>query len=76
MSGAQTPEKLAHKANLIARFFAAQPQVDAVAATADHFKKFWEPRMRAQMWAWIDAGGGATLAPLAREAFERLRASG
>jgi formate dehydrogenase subunit delta len=73
---AATAEKLAHKANLIARFFAAQPKSDAVAATADHFKKFWEPRMRAQMWAWLDGGGGASLEPIARQALDQLRSQG
>ena len=67
-----TAEKLFHKANQIARFFAAQPHADAAAATAEHFVKFWEPRMRAQALAHLDAGG-AGLEPIARAALERLR---
>jgi formate dehydrogenase subunit delta len=75
MSGEAQPgtaEKLVHKANQIARFFAAQPRADAVAATTDHLAKFWAPRMRAQAFAWLDAGG-AGLEPVARAALERLR---
>ncbi len=67
-----TAEKLVHKANQIARFFAGQPHADATAATADHLAKFWEPRMRAQAFALLDAGG-AGLDPAARAALERLR---
>jgi formate dehydrogenase subunit delta len=66
-------DKLVHKANQIARFFATQPRGDAVAATADHLMKFWEPRMRAQMLGWLDEGAANGLEPVAREAFEQLR---
>jgi formate dehydrogenase subunit delta len=66
-----TPEKLVHKANLIARFFVAQPRADAVAGTLDHIKKFWDPRMRAQMLAFLEDGGQG-LEPVAREAFDQL----
>ena len=75
MSGEAQPgtaEKLAHKANQIARFFAGQPRADAVAATSDHLARFWEPRMRAQAFALLDAGG-AGFDPVARAALERLR---
>jgi formate dehydrogenase subunit delta len=67
-----TAERLVHKANQIARFFAAQPGSDAVAATCDHLAKFWEPRMRAQAYAHLDAGA-AGLEPVARAALEQLR---
>jgi formate dehydrogenase subunit delta len=67
-----TAEKLVHKANQIARFFASQPHGDATAAAADHLAKFWEPRMRAQAYAYLDAGGG-DLEPAARAALEQLR---
>ena len=53
-----TPEKLVHKANLIARFFVAQPRADAVAGTLDHIKKFWDPRMRAALIGHAKSGGG------------------
>jgi len=67
-----TAEKLARKANQIARFFAAQPHIDAAAAVTDHILKFWPQRMQDQALAWLD-GGGEGLDPLAKEALERLR---
>jgi formate dehydrogenase subunit delta len=70
--GQRTIDGLVHKANLIARYFASQPRADAVVEAADHIHKFWEPRMRAQAYAWLDAGGGG-LEPVARQALERLR---
>jgi formate dehydrogenase subunit delta len=67
-----TPEKLVRKANQIARFFAAQPRQDAVAGVLDHIRKFWDPRMRAQMLIFLDEGGGAELEPIARAALDQL----
>jgi len=67
-----SPEKLVMMANQIAAFFASQKHGDAVAATADHLLKFWEPRMRADMLKHLDAGG-AGLSPVAREAAAQLR---
>jgi formate dehydrogenase subunit delta len=58
-----TPEKMVHMANQIALFFAGYPQDEAVAGVADHIQKFWEPRMRAQLTAYL-AAGGANLHPL------------
>jgi formate dehydrogenase subunit delta len=77
MTGAVQPsaaEKLTHKANQIARFFAAQPRGDAVAAACDHLAKFWDPRMQAQAFAMLDAGGPG-LEPVARAAIEQLRSA-
>ena len=68
----RTIDGLVHKANLIARYFSSQPRADAVAEAADHIHKFWDPRMRAQAYAWLVAGGGG-LEPVARQALERLR---
>jgi formate dehydrogenase subunit delta len=48
---------MVHKANQISLFFASYPRDEAVAGVADHLKKFWEPRMRRQLMAYIDAGG-------------------
>lgn len=52
-----TDDKLAYMANQIATAFRAQPREGAAAAVADHINKFWEPRMRAQLLAQLDAGG-------------------
>ncbi|MEE4117618.1 MAG: formate dehydrogenase subunit delta [Paracoccaceae bacterium] len=51
-----TDEKLAYMANQIATAFRANPS-EAAAAVADHINKFWEPRMRAQLLARLEAGG-------------------
>lgn len=51
------PDHMVHKANQIALFFASYPRDEAVAGVADHFKKFWEPRMRRQLVAYLEAGG-------------------
>lgn len=45
MSG-HTLEKLVYMANQIAREFGFQQPGQAAEATADHLRKFWEPRMR------------------------------
>ena len=54
----------------IARNFAAIGHDDAVAATADHIVKFWDPRMKAE----ILAGDRETLSRVAREAVALLAA--
>jgi formate dehydrogenase subunit delta len=68
-----SPDKLAYMANQISKFFASQGHDSAVAGTADHIEKFWDPRMRAAIFAHLEAGG-AGLDPIAREALERLAA--
>jgi formate dehydrogenase subunit delta len=66
-----TPAKMVHMANQIALFFAAYPHDEAVAGVADHLKKFWEPRMRAQLLAYL-AEGGTGLHPLVVEGARTL----
>ena len=51
------PDHMVHLANQIALFFASYPHEEAVAGVADHIKKFWEPRMREKLSAYIIAGG-------------------
>lgn len=50
-------EKLVYMANQIADFFATMPEAESVPGVADHINKFWEPRMRRQLFAILDAGG-------------------
>ena len=52
----------------IARNFAAIGQDNAVAATADHIVKFWDPRMKAALLA----GETGALSPIARGAVAML----
>ena len=66
-----TDDKLVYMANQIGRFFAHQPHDQAVAAVADHIRKYWEPRMRKAILARL-AAGGAGLEPQVREAVEQL----
>jgi formate dehydrogenase subunit delta len=68
------PEKLTMMANQIGAFFKAQGEAEAPAAIADHLKKFWEPRMRADIIAHASAGG-AGLDPLVQKAVALLGAS-
>ncbi len=65
-------ERLVYMANQIAKFFAAQGKDATVAGVADHLRKFWDPRMRAQILAHVDAGG-AGLEPHVAEAVAKLR---
>jgi formate dehydrogenase subunit delta len=67
-----SPDKLVMMANQIGKFFASQPHGDAVAAIADHLRKFWEPRMRAQILDHL-AKGGAGLDPPVLKAVESLK---
>jgi len=50
-----SPDKLIYMANQIARSFRSRGSQQAVAATAEHISNFWEPRMRSQLFALLDA---------------------
>ena len=67
-----TPEHMVHMANQIARFFAAYPREQAVEGVADHLKKFWEPRMRKDIEAYV-AKGGQGLDALVVDAVKKLQ---
>jgi formate dehydrogenase subunit delta len=63
--------KLVYMVNQIARAFAAEGEDRAVAATAEHLKLFWDPRMRREILAHL-AAGGEGLEPVSRAALKRL----
>jgi formate dehydrogenase subunit delta len=67
-----TSEKLVIMANQIGKFFDSQPPATRVPGIADHIRKFWDPRMREQIFIQLD-GGGAGIDPVVREALETLR---
>jgi formate dehydrogenase subunit delta len=68
-------DSLVRMANQIGSFFEAMPDpVQAQDGIAEHLKKFWEPRMRRELLAGIDAGGDIGLAPVVSEAISRHRA--
>lgn len=66
-------QRLVRMANDIGNFFKSEPDHDtAVESVALHLKKFWDPRMRREIVAYVDAGG-SELADLVREAVLKLR---
>ena len=60
--------RLIYMANQIARNLAAQGEAAAIAATAQHIRDFWDPRMKAA----IMAADQTALDPIARTAVCRL----
>jgi formate dehydrogenase subunit delta len=72
MSPEKTTDKLVYMANQIGKFFASQKDEHAIAGTAEHIRKFWDPRMRAAIFAHLEAGG-AGLDPKVRQAIESLQ---
>ncbi len=67
-------DRLIYMANQIGKFFHSQGHDKAVAGVSEHIRKFWDPRMRAGIFAHLDAGG-AGLDPNVREAIEILKRS-
>ncbi len=67
-----SPDKLVYMANQIGKFFKSQGEDAAVKGTAEHLRKFWDPRMRAAILRHL-ANGGDGLEPIARQAVEKLR---
>lgn len=61
--------RLHYMADQIARNLEAEGHDAAVAATADHIVKFWDPRMKAA----ILASDISALSPIAREALATLK---
>ncbi|AHG47156.1 formate dehydrogenase subunit delta [Rhizobium leguminosarum bv. trifolii CB782] len=49
-----TKSKLVYMANQIATFFKSQPASEAVEGVANHINKFWEPRMRRQLFEILE----------------------
>lgn len=71
------PEQtLVRLANRIGDFFSVYPDhQEAVDGVADHLRKFWEPRMRRQLYGYVDGPqAGAGLTALVREAVMARRA--
>ncbi|MGC8519638.1 MAG: formate dehydrogenase subunit delta [Steroidobacteraceae bacterium] len=69
-------ELLVKMANEISEFFAAEsPPPQAAEDVAQHLRRFWEPRMRRQIIAYVRATSGAGLSELARRGIETLAAA-
>jgi formate dehydrogenase subunit delta len=67
----QSSEKLVMMANQIARNLMVHGDDEAASLTADHIRKFWEPRMREQILGCLEHGGSG-LSPVARRAVEQI----
>jgi formate dehydrogenase subunit delta len=52
-----SPDRLVYMANQIGKFFVYQNKDEVVPGIANHIRKFWDPRMRQAMFAYLDAGG-------------------
>ena len=70
---AMSPDRLVYMANQIGKFFEVQRADEVVPGIANHIKKFWDPRMRKAIFAYLDEGGEG-LDPPVREAIVRLQA--
>ncbi len=67
-------DNLVRMANRIGEFFVAMPdRAEAKVGIVDHIRKFWEPRMREQLFAHIDREDDSGLAPLVLEAVNEER---
>jgi formate dehydrogenase subunit delta len=68
-------DNLIRMANRIGDFFEAMPDAnEARDDIAHHLKRFWEPRMRRELVAHVDAGGGSELKPIVIESIRKYRA--
>lgn len=63
-------DRIVHMANQIARAFKSKGEAEAIAATAEQIRNFWDPRMRRQLATDL-AAGGAGLDMTARQAAEQ-----
>ncbi len=66
------PDRLVYMANQIGKFFQYQREDEVVPGIAGHIKAFWDPRMRAAIFAYIDQGGEG-LDPKVKEALLQLK---
>ena len=65
-------ERIVEMANQIGDFFAPYPPPRRAEGIRNHLRTYWDPRMREELLALVDAGG-AGLAPHVIEAAKLLR---
>jgi formate dehydrogenase subunit delta len=53
----KSSDKLVMMANQIGTFFKSQGPDKVVSGTAEHIRKFWDPRMRASIAKYVHDGG-------------------
>jgi formate dehydrogenase subunit delta len=66
--GHESGEHLVAMANDIGNYFRPQSRAEAIAGIAGHIKRFWTPRMRQKLNAYLakaEAGGGLDELPRA-----------
>lgn len=69
-------DNLIRMANRIGDFFEAMPDhSEAVDGIATHIRKFWDPRMRRELLAALDADRAAQLKAIVAEALQTHRAT-
>ena len=68
-----SPDRLVYMANQIGKFFESQRADELVPGISNHIKKFWDPRMRNAIFAYMDAGGEG-IDPPVRKALDHLQA--
>ena len=67
-------DQLIRMANQIGSFFEAMPdRAQAVEDTAQHIRKFWEPRMRRELLVHVDSVGNTELNDMVAQALARHR---
>jgi formate dehydrogenase subunit delta len=70
------PDNLIKMANQIGAFFEAMPDLEQASKdVADHILRFWEPRMRSDLLAYITDAGDGELKPVVRAALLIIKAS-
>ena len=68
-------ESLIRMANQIGAFFDAMPDRDeALHELVQHIRRFWEPRMRKELLAYVDGSPSSELSGTVTEAIARHRA--
>jgi formate dehydrogenase subunit delta len=70
------PKTLVHMANRIGEFFQAMPdREEALQGVATHIRKFWDPRMRRELLAYVDQTQGKGLSELVLSALHAHRST-
>jgi len=68
------PVKLVKMANQMGDFFKSYPEEVGVEGIRDHIAKFWNRKMREELYSFIDVTPDTGLTPLVAKAIEKLRA--
>lgn len=70
------PKTLVHMANRIGEFFQAMPdREEALQGVATHIRKFWDPRMRRELLAYVDQTQGKGLSEVVLSALHAHRST-